>query len=505
MRTPFRNRPALPTAALPARDHLGRDVLGWCAADAEPAIHPQHWPSDAPPAVLCGLVLRSLELGVRSDALARGLAGFVAGHRGALLDPVAWAVADCGRLAAEIDTDRAGLPWAYAAALATERMHAFSARQDAVADPGIAELSTAIARGAGAAAAHAVQVLIAQGATQREVLGQLADLACRHPGDAGVAAIAVAKVADLGAALGEDGLLGILPHLAADLAQRPERLASTVASGSRLAALRPSLLAAGALRDEAKARAFVEPKFRVHLVDGKPEQALKACLRAAEVGIPHELLAQSLSLAAAERVLRCDPRWSRDTTVAESAVDAAHLLILASAVRQLRGLASPAAWLELLLFSANLVAESATLDRPLRDRTELPEPAQIHQTWDHGPEIAKIVGHLQAGRGPQAVAVLRAYFLLVLPEQPLCTQLREASLADRHGQSVEAARAIALMAAAVDEFSALSAHPHRELLLAAALGFLAEPQPPRSTLAVAEAALQRLQVGWQVQTLVQPS
>jgi hypothetical protein len=336
----------------------------------------------------------------------------------------------------------------------------------------------------------------------KQVLAELARLACQQPGDGGVAAIAVAKIADLLDVAGEQGLASALAATARDLASCPQQTAWTRGHQARLQTLSARLQACATLRDDDKAKAFAEPKFRVHLLDAPVDQTLKAVLRAAEVGVPHELLAMATVLAAAERLLRLDRHNDHDSSLAEGYADGVQLLMLASAVRQLRPLVPPADWLGLLLFAAGLVSASAVLDLPPAERSPLPEPAALHQTWDHGPEIAKVITHLHAGRGEQAIAVLRAYFLLVLPEQPLCTQLREAAMADRCGEAVEQARAMSLMAAAVDEFQAASASPHRELILAAVLRTLAAAPPPRRTLAVVESAWMRRESGWQRSTRI---
>lgn len=471
MRTAVRSRPPLPTSPMPPRDALGRDTLGFATAQVPQASEVAGWLGALPAAELAGALAAAWEQGMTGAQLADAILQVVASKPTMLGDPVLWAVADCGRLAADLGGERAAAPWLLAAQLVSERTATWG--QGSVGAP-------------------------AAGATLRDLLAQ----ACSNPGDLGIAAIAAAKFADLATELGEAAAARHLPLLAAALGALAQADPVTKQIQAKIVPLRPRLAEIAELRDPGKARAFVEPKFRPHLVDGTVDQALKACLRAAEVGIPHELLAQGVCMAAAERLLRCDPKWQADSTVVETSATVAQLLILASATRQLQPLVAPAAWLELLLFAAALVAAAAPLDRPKNQTGDLPEAAQVPQTWDHGPEIAKIVSHLHAGRGTAAVAHLRAYFLLVLPEQPLCSQLREAALADRGLPAVEAARAIAVMAAAVDDFQALSGNPHRERVLAAALTYLAAPDPPQPRLAVIETALQRRALGWSAQSVL---
>ena len=291
------------------------------------------------------------------------------------------------------------------------------------------------------------------------------------------------------AAAGESATAAILPRLARALAERPEALVYTQHHLARMAAVAPRFAAMAAAEHVEKGKAFAEPKFRPHVLDGKGDAAYRASVKALEFGVPHEILAQSLSLAASERLLRFDPRWQHDESVVEDRADGMQLLILTSAVRRLRAELTAEQWLPLYLFAVGLVHASAPLDAPERERVALPEPAPLHQTWDHGPEIAKIVAALHKHDGERAIAVLRAYFLLALPEQPLCAQLLEAALTDIAPQALDAARAIALMTAAVDEFQALATHPHRETPLCAALRALSAPLDNRRTAALGSAAI----------------
>lgn len=247
------------------------------------------------------------------------------------------------------------------------------------------------------------------------------------------------------------------------------------------------------LRDDTKARAFVEHKFRVHLLDGGVDGALRAMLRAAQAGVPHELLAGSLVLAAAERLLRGEGQ--PDDWALHGQADLERLVILASEIRRLRGTVAGEAWLELLLYGAGRVAWHAPLDKPQRERRDLPEPAALHQTWDHGPEIAKIHAALAARRADDAIAVLRGYLLLGLPEQPLCDQLRQCAVDDWRGELPDQGRCVSLWRAAIDEYCAAAGHPQRDLILAAAMRAACTPQPPRRTARRAELAWQQAHLG----------
>jgi hypothetical protein len=182
--------------------------------------------------------------------------------------------------------------------------------------------------------------------------------------------------------------------------------------------------------------------------------------------------------------------------------DVLHLLGLATAVRKLAALVPHPEWLGLYLFAVATVHAAAALDAPEKLRFVLPEPEPLHQTWDHGPEIAKVVAHLHAGRTERAIGVLRAYFLMVLPDQPLCRQLVEAAMADLHGPAWAQAQAIAAMTAAVAAFQALGTHPDRELPLCAAVRALAGWRQARTTWRLALGAWEGRMAGTQPRVLV---
>lgn len=429
--------------------------------------------------------------GRRADVLACFLAAWVAHRPGGVLDAAWLVVADGVRAASDFDPSRTALPWLVAATLAAERLGGRLALTPPIAvGPGTqAALDAAVSAKDANAAEGAAQAALDAGVAPREVERWLTQLAAKFPSDGGLLAVAAVRLSDLRAASGELGVAPVLPRVARAWAERPERLAYTQAHAKRVAAVSSRFEAMAAAENPDKGKAFAEPKFRPHVLDGKGDTAFRASTKALEFGVPHDVLAQSLSLAAAERLLRFDPRHQLDSTVAETRADAAQLLLLTSAVRRLRADLAPVEWLPLYLFAVGLVHASAALDAPERDRQPLPEPAQLHQTWDHGPEIAKIVGALHNQDGERAIGVLRAYFLLALPEQPLCAQLVEAALMDLAPLPADAARAVALMTAAVDEFHALAAHPHRELPLCAALRALCATPPVRQTAVLGSAWL----------------
>lgn len=510
MRTPHRSVPTVAPATA-FEDHLGRPIAGACLPDvAQPAEAMLDALETAlerrEEARICALVVDYVRVGHRPDGLVRRLAAWIAARPHGLLDPALGVLVEAAKLAPHLEDLRPALAWAQAACLAAERLGGRPVEPEVPpADhaTGLDELAALVVARRGVEAQAWVGKALADGSDPLGIEATLLGLACRHPGDGGVVAITVQRLMDLRPLAGEAGLQPLLGRLARALAERPERQAFSVAHAQRIQALADRLPVLAQAADPDKGKLFAEPKFRVHLLDGKTEDAaLRATVRALEVGIPPGLIAGSLELAAAERLLRFDSGWDQDDSVVEGRADVEQLVLLAAAVRQLRPLVPARDWLELLLFAVGLLHASAAMDAPERDRKPLPEPEAVHQTWDHGPEIAKIVGALQAGDGERAIAVLRAYFLLVLPEQPLALALAEAAMTDRPASAGDQARAIATMGAAIGAFHALAGHPHRELPLCAALRSLAAPRTSRTAFRSAQAVLQARDTGWQPRRLV---
>ena len=243
--------------------------------------------------------------------------------------------------------------------------------------------------------------------------------------------------------------------------------------------------------DPTKASKFQEPKFRKHLVDGAAENGFRAMAKALAFGVPRDLLAGSVGLAASERALRFDASLQDDNRYAEGWADAVHGFEQAAAtVRILRQNEAPS-WARLLLTTAWLANSAKVLDAPTSERFKLPEPEAIAQTWDHGPEIAKLQARLLRHDGDAAIAVLRGYLMMVLPVQPLCQHLLAVGFEDLGATSQAQLLASAALSAGVEIFSALGDHPHRELALCAAIRLATAPlcprQPHRAGLAAIDA------------------
>ncbi len=242
-------------------------------------------------------------------------------------------------------------------------------------------------------------------------------------------------------------------------------------------------------QDPDKAGAFQEARFRPHLLGAKPDVLVRAVGKALAFGVPRGRVASSLCLAAAERVLRFDAAIARSARRQETWLDMGWLLQICEAIRTLGVLHDRPGWLALLLHGALWTRAASPLDAATPQA--LPEPETLARTWDHGPEIARVTGAMLRGDGRAAMAVLRGYLMMVLPEQPLSAEIASAALEDRAASAAEQGALLATVVAALASFGAAAGLPHRDLLLCAALHVWTAPQPPRAVFALAHAEVDR--------------
>ena len=224
-----------------------------------------------------------------------------------------------------------------------------------------------------------------------------------------------------------------------------------------------------AAADSAKAASFTEPKFRRHLLANNADNAFRAMARAVAYGVPRAMLADAVGLACADRLLRFDAAIDAAEGREHGWKDVIEALQIAAATARLGRRHERPEWARLLLFATYTVNDLGGLDAPESRRFQLPEPEPIAHTWDHGPEIAKLRARLLRADEGGAIAGLRGYLMLALPVQPLCAQLLDTAFEDFPTTAAGQAAIISTMAAAVELFSALGEHPHRELALCAAL------------------------------------
>lgn len=418
-----------------------------------------------------------------ASVAARGLGRWLSGRAGAAA-PLAWTLLDAGlRASAGGQGARGALPLTEVAALllalplpsAPVSSRGLPTSADA---PGLAR---ALADGDVDGARDQVLGAAAAGTPSFVLEGWLAQGVYAHVVRSGHLAPALAACAGLREACGEEVACGLMSCLAAEIAAQVGRPLSPAlqAHADRMDALAPRLPDLAGAADPARAAAFNEPRFRKHLLYDAPTAAASAVYKALAFGVPAQLVAASLSLAAAERLLHFDAAIAARPNRPENWEDLAWIEVLCSATRLLGTRHPSPGWWALLMHTAYIVNAAAPLEVPEKGRVPLPEPAVLAQTWDHGPEIARVGARLGAGDEAGAQSALRGYLLMVLPEQPLCAHLLQVAFEDRGADPVRRAAVAMGFSSAVEDFSALTDSPHRELLLCAAIRLACAPPTGR--------------------------
>ena len=386
------------------------------------------------------------------------------------------ALADTLRIIGKPNGDRDLLPLVSVAALVADLLSQSPPTNAPVATQ--MTLDAAIAAGNPAAATVAVQQRLDSGdggaAMEKELIGLL----YQYAGRAGHVAPFLAAACELRQTCGDEIVGPLHAALAGSLAGAVA-VAVDPALAAHLVRVEPLLRQASdlhAAENPVRAAAFNEPRFRQHLLAGQSDTAIKALHRGLSFGVPRELLARSLCLAAAERMLRFDSQIDGRNDRLERWADVGWLLVQSSAIAQLRRQHDVPGWIGLLAHGVFLVEAAATLDAPPQKRPPLPEAEEGTAAWEHGPQIGRICGLIRASRGDDAVAALRGYLQLDLPEQPLSSQLARLMFGDARRPAWQQTTLIATVCAAVEEFNVLAEHPHRELLLCAAIRLMTAPE-----------------------------
>jgi len=460
------------------RDLLGRPIASSSHATADKDQLDAALERADPWAIAAALIHQQQE-GLELASLTARLLDWTCTRQGDATLLISRLLADGMRTAAGIGDLRRAVPMTQVASLAAELQFGAPVVPDS--DTPGALVEEAVGAGDPQAARNAIARLNDGGKGGAATERSLIELLYCHAARAGHLAPFLMAACELRDGCGDQAVAPLHAALAARLAVAvgtpPDR--TLIAHLERVAPLSEQWGEVHGAQSESRAGAFKEPRFRRHLLDGRAESALKAVHKALAYGIPRELVARSLTLAAAERVLRFEDAITGRADRRESWADVSWLMVQTSAIRQLRHRLDTPGWMGLLAHGVYVVHSAAAMDAAERDRTALPEPETLAQTWDHGPEIGRITGRLQAGEGERAIAALRGYLLLALPEQPLCAQLAELLFEDLAGRADQQAGLIAAGCAAIEEFNALAGHPHRELLLCAAIRQAAAPRPHR--------------------------
>ena len=418
------------------------------------------------------------------------------------LDGTLVAAVACLRTMPEQRGARAALPLARALDVIAEAMAGRSVRPavDVAPPRAAADLTAALIALAGADGtvaeradhvAGAIRAAALSGADLSILSAAVVDLCYARPGRSAhltpvlVAALEVARLADRAVAV------DLLARMGRTLIIR--ELPENPGHQALVAPIAAAFERIHAAQDEAKAAAFQEARFRPHLLGAKPQTLVRAVAKALAFGIPRSRVAVSLTLASAERLLRFDPTTARSARRPETWLDLGWLVQIMEAIRALGVRHDRPAWIGLLLHGALWLGQSSSLDAATPP--SLPEPAALARTWDHGPEIARVTGAMLRGDGETAMAVLRGYLLMVLPEQPLSAAIAAAALEDRAASAAEQGVLLSTIVAALSSFGAAATLPHRDLLPCAALHLWTQTPSPRPVFALVHAAVDRAEGG----------
>lgn len=140
------------------------------------------------------------------------------------------------------------------------------------------------------------------------------------------------------------------------------------------------------------------------LLDGKREQAFDALAGALRSGLEREAIADSLCLAASERILRFDVEIDATSTEQEGWLDVTHILTFASAVRQGLARFEDPAVLKLLFFAGRFINNAKPLD--LKPDERLSVSAQAGQK---SPSLAEIRRAVASQQTQEAVSMAATY------------------------------------------------------------------------------------------------
>ncbi len=416
------------------------------------------------------------------------------------LDAALVLVDDACRAAADQHELRRSLPLSVAAGWLTQWPTAGAAFSEA--DVG-AKTTTAAVEAAAQAAGDAVRARLKAGASATEIEGELVDRVYAAPTVLGALVPIVASAVELrprcSADVGDRLLAQLAATLAAAVASREsakdvdQPAADHLARVAQIVASREAIFAA---QDPSRGAAFQDVRFRAYLTDGAAAGAERAMAKAMAYGVPRTTLVGSLALAACERVLRFDEAIDRSPWRRESWFDVAWLLRIVEGIRRLEVRHPRACWIDLTLWATWQVHSASVLDGQGADQHALPEPAVLAQTWDHGPEIARVCGAVARRKQDEATAIMRGYLMMGLPEAPLGAALVEAVLLDvRGGSSAQAAMTLGAMSAAAAAFAGLGTNPHRERVLAAAFRIQCAERADASAAFAAQACVDRHESG----------
>ncbi|KAA3604980.1 MAG: Rieske (2Fe-2S) protein [Planctomycetota bacterium] len=206
------------------------------------------------------------------------------------------------------------------------------------------------------------------------------------------------------------------------------------------------------------------------VLDGKAKPAVDQLWQFLEQGVPVHAIAEVLSLAASERLLRFDVSLDQNPKVAENWLWVTHRLTFAAAVRQACRRCPGPSSLAFLFQTLAFIHSGRGMDLPRERRLA---PTSQSGNW------AALEAALSEQDAPRAVAV--ASYLLNQPElvPELEIRLQDRVLSDSAVRPIVQAHLIKTTVVAFEEFRALSSHAMAKLPVLALIRLLASPVQER--------------------------
>lgn len=303
------------------------------------------------------------------------------------------------------------------------------------------------------------------------VEGALRAAVARHFTDFGHPLIYLVKAGELFDRAGDEHASDVHAALAAALvhATREDELPYWRGHRERLAEVAPEL---EALAARARPSARFEGREVVDAVlDGSPAEAFGALHGALVSGVPAEPLARVLVAAAAERLWRFDAALDASPAVAEGWLWATHRLTYAAAVHRVASVAGDADALRLLFHAVAFLHTGRRMDAAAHARPRV-EPAQG--------TIAEIASAVRGGSVERALALALGWVRAGRPLAELEAALLEHVLRGPYVRPIFTTHGIKTTVAAFEEARAMEDAHAREVLVLAAVRFLASPVVERA-------------------------
>jgi nitrite reductase/ring-hydroxylating ferredoxin subunit len=260
---------------------------------------------------------------------------------------------------------------------------------------------------------------------------------------------------------------------------REERIPNHLALLRALERVDPRLEGWYARKGERESELQDQAALREAVLDGSVDEAIDAVATRLESGIAPDALARTLSLAAAERLLRFDPAVDANPALQENWLDVTHTLTLAHATRQALGRFDDPSALRSLFHLAYFIQRTGSLDQK--------EPSIVAP--ERGATLQSAVDAVRGLRTDEAVAKTAGYLADGGNADELCVAFEDLIFSDHGVRPIFVTHMIKTLIAARDEHDALGAHPDRDRPLLACTRYLASPAQEHNLASAIEDAL----------------